>query len=123
VTIRPSDGQRPLLLSPGPCPVRCEDCRAAPCPSAPCPGVGVALTHAELDWDGSHYEAGVCGAGVPCVTRKVAPKGRYVAELCATRGERTNDSIGFPVCIESGDRVCKAVELEYPTDRDVHATW
>lgn len=123
VTLRRRDATAKLLLSPGPCPVRCEDCRAVPCPSTPCPGVGVAVTHAELDWDGSYYETGVCGQGVSCVTRKIAAPGRYVADVCATRGERTNDSIGFPVCIESGERACASVELSYPGDENLAATW
>jgi len=122
VTIRPANASTPLLLFPGTCERSCDTCRDEPCRPPVCTKMGVAVTVAELDWDGSYYEPGTCGAGVPCVTRRLAAEGHYVAEFCAARGARTNDSIGVPLCVDSGEHRCASVEFDYPTTSMVSST-
>jgi hypothetical protein len=76
--------------------------------------MGVGLERVALAWDGTHYELSTCGAGVPCAARRTAGSGRYVAELCGTQNTRTIDSIGAPVCVDTGRATCASRELSYP---------
>lgn len=76
--------------------------------------MGVGVEREELAWDGSFYELSTCGSGAPCAERRLARPGRYAAELCAVRNTRTNDSIGAPVCVDTGARVCGRVEFDFP---------
>jgi hypothetical protein len=114
VSIRAASGRAPLLLSPGRCAIACADCHPVPCPSPACTPSALPLAAAELTWDGTYYDPGFCNGSIPCVTRRTAPPGKYLAELCAHRGSRTNDSIGAPICIASGGESCVAVEFDYP---------
>ncbi len=76
--------------------------------------MGVPVTREEFAWNGTYFEPGLCNGTTPCVTERVVAPGRYVAELCAPHGARTNDSIGAPVCVESGERSCAKREFDFP---------
>lgn len=122
VVISSADG-RAMTLNAGWCPTMCDDCAPQPCPGLACMPVGVEVTGASLTWDGTFFESGTCGAGTPCVSRRFAPAGSYVAEFCATRGSiQTPGTNGDSECVASGSPECVSVEFDLPGSGSVGAT-
>jgi hypothetical protein len=97
----------------------CESCRPTGClPGGTCALEGVKVTGDELKWDGRVYPESTCGAGVTCYQSAFVPPGRYVAHMCATRGDlfSAGDTLP-PVCtMLQGHPVCVDVPFNLPGD-------
>jgi hypothetical protein len=98
-------------------------CVAVSCPvGGACLLTGVALTGAELTWDGSTYPTSTCGGGVACYRSTFAPAGKYIARMCATPGKLGKPADSPPVCDATGAPSCVDVVFAYPTSGVVEGT-
>jgi hypothetical protein len=81
LTIRAVNAGAPLTVAAD-CSTRCGDCQLVGCPAlceAPRP---FGDAGARMNWDGTYFPAGTCGAGMACVGQACATAGDYVATLC-----------------------------------------
>jgi len=84
--------------------------------------MGVGVEKVDFAWDGTYYELDQCPGGKACAARRTAGPGRYEAELCAVRSTRTIDSIGAPVCVDTGQHACARVLFDFPSAAQVTGT-
>jgi hypothetical protein len=116
-----NEGGTTLAVEPG-----CDaaDCRTC-VPRFNCiegPRVGVAVTGATFDWDGTVYSSSTCGAGSMCDAAERAPPGRYTATFCATPGTLVGPDGSIPECNQTGSTRCASVTFDFPKDALVQGT-
>ena len=75
----------------------------------------MAVTTAELSWDGSIYPTSTCGNNVSCYQPGFAPAGHYVAKMCATPGTLKTAANGITsTCTATGPVECVDVPFDFP---------
>jgi hypothetical protein len=123
INVKDSEGQ--ALTLAGSCMTDCSSCMPHSCIS--CPAIGVAVTGAKLDWDGTYYTTSTCvPAGAvgtnACRTPAHAKPGTYTATFCATHGILTGPDGGIQQCVTSGPPKCGSVEFDFPSSTVVKGT-
>jgi hypothetical protein len=102
------------------CLTMCTDqCQPVSCPvGGACLLTGVAVSGAELKWDGRSYPTSTCGAGVACYQPTFVPAGQYIARMCATPGVLTslNPEASSVVCNATGPQECVEVVFNLPSN-------
>ncbi|MDB4979982.1 MAG: hypothetical protein JWM82_734 [Myxococcales bacterium] len=107
--------KKPLPIEPPSCTTTCSSCQPTACPvGGACLLTGVAVTGAELKWDGRTYPFSSCGGGTTCYEPTFVPAGRYIAHMCATPGKLSQPADGPPVCTATGVQSCTDVEFAFP---------
>ncbi len=109
--------KKPVPTQPPACvPLCAANCQAFGCPQGgACLLTGVAVTSAELKWDGSTYQTSTCGAGISCYQPTIAPAGKYIARMCATPGKLSQPTDSPPVCTATGVQSCTDVVFAFPS--------
>jgi len=93
----------------------CGDCQPVASPvGGACLLTGVAVTGAEVRWDGRSYPLSTCGAGVTCYQPTFVPAGQYVAHMCATPGTLDKPAGQPPVCTATAATECIDVVFDLP---------
>jgi hypothetical protein len=116
--------KKPVPIDPPSCLVMCsETCQPFACPAGgACALTGVAVTGAELKWDGAEYPQSTCGAGYACYKPAYVPAGTYIAHMCATPGSLTSPLNGQPICTTNGQEACTDVTFTLPGKSVVEGT-
>jgi hypothetical protein len=105
------------------CDVPCSTCLAPSCPPPiACPNIGINVTGATLDWDGSYYATSTCGSGTSCLEQTFGAPGEYTATFCATPGTLIGPDGGVQECVTSGPAKCGSVTFAFPESAVVFGT-
>lgn len=110
-------GKEPVTTAFPFCSTMCSNnCQPVGCPAGgACLLTGLAVTSAELQWDGRAYEMSTCNEGhVACQQLTFVPAGTYIARMCATPGMVSTSPDGTPVCTASGSLECVDVSFDLP---------
>jgi hypothetical protein len=95
------------------CDAECSTCEVL-CLGACLPS-GIAVTGANMAWDGGYATRSTCRGGTSCLETSYVQKGRYIAEMCATPGTLTGPDAGLWQCVASGPATCGQVEFDFPS--------
>jgi hypothetical protein len=102
-----------LTLSTSCSNVACATCSVSACPGFFCQPTGIAVTGAQLAWNGAYYASSTCGAGMACFEPTFAKPGTYTATMCATPG--TLSTSDPAECMPSGPAKCGTVTFDFPS--------
>jgi len=105
----------PIVRWAGDCYTACDTCEMLPCPGRACMPEGKAVTGEALEWDGTHWQQGTCGADTSCKAKTYAAPGKYTARMCATPGDISTDNNGFTQCTSTGPAECVEVPFDFPS--------
>ncbi len=111
LSVRAASGGSSLTID-RPCLTTCGSCQPMACPAiacaAPAPLAPAGVSRA---WDGTHYAAGTCGAGVSCVDAACASPGTYIATMCGYA--RLTPEAGLGACTGATTATCVDVAFDW----------
>jgi len=112
----------PLKLSLSCSEVGCDTCAPSACPGYACQPMGLGVSGATLEWDGSIYAPATCGGGKSCIAPTFAAAGRYTVTYCATPGTLASPDGGVPHCTSTGSSRCVSIDFDFPAAGTVKGT-
>jgi hypothetical protein len=102
------------------CPTACDTCQRPPCPGIACIEQGIPVKDEERTWDGRYWELSSCGSpSTQCLRPRFAPRGRYIAHMCATPGILQTADGGRTFCTKTADTECIEVAFDLPSSAAV----
>lgn len=112
LTVRRHDTGEVLPLDRA-CVADCTSCQPTPCPASCAAPSPLLATGQERRWDGTFFPAASCDGGSVCAEQRCAPRGHYVARMCAYRDVAASTT---GACVPVATASCIEVELDWPPE-------